>query len=153
MPVLPTANLPSAKPIFQSSSFFASCHAATLLELPDRTLLAAWFAGTQEGAPDVAIWLARFTDGAWSEPMRVADHPDVPLWNPVLFLHPTGRVWLFYKIAPTIPAWTGAYISSRDGGRTWSAPTILPAGLMGPAKNKPITLSNGAILCGSSSES
>jgi len=42
--------------------------------------------------------------------------------------------------------------TSSDGGRTWSAPTMLPAGLIGPAKNKPITLSNGEILCGTSHE-
>jgi hypothetical protein len=42
---------------------------------------------------------------------------------------------------------------SFDGGQTWSTPTYLPAGLIGPAKNKPITLSNGDVLCGTSSES
>jgi predicted neuraminidase len=44
------------------------------------------------------------------------------------------------------------YRTSVDGGDTWSAPTMLPAGLIGPAKNKPITLSNGDILCGTSHE-
>ncbi len=44
-------------------------------------------------------------------------------------------------------------IKSHDGGQTWSTPTVLPAGLLGPAKNKPIILSNGDIVCGASIES
>jgi len=144
--------MPCPQPIFKPNPIYPSCHAATLVELPDGQLLAAWFAGTDEGHPDVAIWLACFDGEKWSEPVRVADEPGVPLWNPVLFRDQADVVWLFYKAGPTVPAWAGLYIKSSDGGQTWSAPTALPAGLVGPAKNKPITLSNGDILCGTSSE-
>jgi predicted neuraminidase len=82
----------------------------------------------------------------------VADVPDVPLWNPVLFRDRANGLWLFYKVGPTIAAWTGACLRSVDGGRAWSGPHYLPAGLLGPTKNKPITLSSGDILCGSSTE-
>lgn len=140
------------EPIFKPDPVYPSCHAATLVEL-DGHLLAAWFAGTHEGHPDVGIWLAHFDGAGWSEPAKVADEPGVPLWNPVLFRDNTDAVWLFYKAGPTVPAWTGIYIKSLDGGQTWSAPTTLAAGLLGPAKNKPIKLSNGDILCGTSSES
>jgi predicted neuraminidase len=141
------------EPIYRSQPRYPSCHAATLVELPDGHLLAAWFAGTHEGHPDVAIWLARFDGDGWSKPTMVADEPSVPLWNPVLFWDKTDTVWLFYKAAPAVPAWTGVYIKSFDGGQSWSTPAILPAGLLGPAKNKPIALSNGDTLCGTSSES
>lgn len=140
-------------PIFEPTIHYPSCHAATIVQLPDGQFLAAWFAGTYEGHSDVAIWLARFDGDHWSEPIKVADEPGVPLWNPVFFRDMTDRVWLFYKVGPSIPGWTGVYIRSFDGGRTWSTPTPLPAGLLGPAKNKPITLSNDDILCGTSSES
>lgn len=70
----------------------------------------------------------------------------------MLFRDDTATLWLFYKIGPSVPAWTGVSLTSQDGGRSWSAPVMLPAGLIGPAKNKPITLSNGDILCGTSSE-
>ncbi len=65
---------------------------------------------------------------------------------------PATSLWLFYKAGPTVPAWTGLFIRSSDGGHSWSSPVMLPAGLLGPAKNKPITLSNGDILCPTSSE-
>ncbi|MCD6291157.1 MAG: exo-alpha-sialidase [Anaerolineae bacterium] len=141
-----------SEPIFETIPGAPSSHASTIVALPDGRLLAAWFAGTHEKHPDVAIWLSRCDGGQWETPVRIADVPDVPLWNPVLFLDDEGVVWLFYKIGPEIPAWTGAYIRSVDGGETWSAPIFLPAGLLGPAKNKPILLSNGDILCGSSRE-
>jgi len=142
-----------SQPIFQPASLpFQQCHASTLVEAPNSDLLAAWFAGTCEGHPDVAIWLARFRKGKWDTAVKVVEVPGIPLWNPVLFRDRKDRLWLFYKVGPTIPAWTGAYLRSTDGGFHWSSPTYLPAGLLGPAKNKPITLSNGDILCGTSAE-
>ena len=142
-----------SEPIFESQPTHPSCHAATVVESGDGNLLAAWFAGAHEGHPDVAIWLARHDGTRWSEPCQVADEPDVPLWNPVLYRDPANVLWLFYKAGPSVPAWTGVYQQSHNEGQTWSAPTCLPAGLLGPAKNKPIALSNGDTLCGASCES
>jgi len=138
--------------IFTASLAFPSCHAATVVEAAPGSLLAAWFAGTHEGHPDVAIWLSRDEGAGWSAPVKIVDAPGVPLWNPVLFRDAAGVIWLFYKAGPSVPAWSGLYLQSRDAGRSWSAPIMLPAGLTGPAKNKPITLSNGDILCGASAE-
>ncbi len=138
--------------IFDPSPAIGSCHAATIVELADGDLMAAWFGGTHEGHADVAIWLARFDGDRWLAPVKIVDEADVPLWNPVLFRDSSDRVWLFYKAGPTIPAWSGVFIRSEDDGHTWSQPTLMPAGLLGPAKNKPITLSNGDILSPTSSE-
>ena len=55
-------------------------------------------------------------------------------------------------MSPTIVAWIGCLRVSRDDGETWGAIERLPAGLLGPIKNKPIAMSNGEILCGSSVE-
>jgi len=144
--------MPFAQPIFESNPTAPSCHGATIVEVTPDVFLAAWFAGTYEGHPDVGIWLARCEGGVWREPVKVADEPGVSHYNPVLFRDRTGTLWLFYKIGLSVPTWTGMHRTSSDGGRTWSAPTMLPAGLIGPAKNKPITLSNGEILCGTSHE-
>ena len=139
-------------PIFAPCSDYPSCHAATIVEAAPGLLLAAWFGGTHEGHPDVAIWLSRHDGAGWSAPIKLVEAPGVPLWNPVLFRDAAGVIWLFYKAGPTVPAWSGLYLQSTDAGRSWSAPVMLPAGLTGPAKNKPITLSNGDILCGASAE-
>jgi len=144
--------MPRSRAIFDAQPTHPSCHASTVVEVSDGHLLAAWFAGTHEGHADVAIWVARFDGTSWSDPVPVADEPGIPLWNPVLFCDSERTVWLFYKAGPSVPAWTGLYCKSADGGRTWSAPTALPAGLLGPAKNKPLLLSNGDILSGTSSE-
>lgn len=138
--------------IFEAGQHFASCHAATVVELSSGDLLSAWFAGSHEGHPDVGIWLSRFDGARWREPIEVVSVPGVPLWNPVLFRDRAGAVWLFYKAAPTIPAWTGAYLRSEDDGESWSVPCYLPAGLLGPIKNKPLTLSGGEILSPTSTE-
>lgn len=139
-------------PIFKPGPAYTSCHAATAVALAGGGLLAAWFAGTHEGHPDVAIWSSHYDGAEWSEPIRVADEPGVPLWNPVLFRDGANVIWLFYKAGPTVPAWTGLHLYSRDEGQTWSAPTVHPAGLIGPAKNKPLVVNDGAIVCGTSSE-
>ena len=41
---------------------------------------------------------------------------------------------------------------SKDDGLTRDKPVRLPAGYVGPVKNKPIELANGTLLCGSSLE-
>src|SRR5436190_24084774 len=43
--------------------------------------------------------------------------------------------------------------TSRDGGRTWSDARRLPDGILGPIKNKPVQLSDGSLVAGSSTES
>jgi predicted neuraminidase len=130
----------------------AMAHAATIVETPGNNLLAAWFGGTYEGHPDTSIWMVRQEHGRWGDAYQIADVPGVAMFNPVLFRDRQDTLWLFYKVGPSVPTWSGFYMTSRDDGRSWSEPAMLPAGLIGPAKNKPITLSNGDIICGSSRE-
>jgi predicted neuraminidase len=42
--------------------------------------------------------------------------------------------------------------TSTDGGTTWSAARRLPAGILGPIKNKPVQLASGELLCPTSNE-
>lgn len=131
---------------------FPSCHASTIEEMPDGDLLAAWFGGTDEGEDDVEIWLARKTPGgSWSAPEAVTDFPEIPLWNPVL-IQDAQKTWLFFKIGPSPREWVGGYRTSTDGGRTWGPITFLPAGQFGPIRAKPIVLSDGTLLSGTSVE-
>jgi predicted neuraminidase len=143
---------PAQEFIFTSAPF-SSAHASTIVELRNGDLLAAWFGGTHENAPDVAIWAARRTAGNWSAPYELVREPNIACWNPVLFHTKDGRLWLYYKFGPSARTWTGARLVSNDEARSWSQPEHLPAGLLGPIKDKPLVLPNGTIVSGTSVES
>ncbi|HTY89496.1 MAG TPA: sialidase family protein [Candidatus Acidoferrum sp.] len=135
---------------------FPSCHASTLAETKSG-LVAAWFGGTRERDPDVCIYVARNTNGHWSVPVEAANGVGfatnrLPCWNPVLFQPKSGPLLLFYKVGPSPATWWGMMMTSADDGQTWSKPVRLPDGILGPIKNKPLQLTNGDILCGSSTE-
>jgi predicted neuraminidase len=70
----------------------------------------------------------------------------------VLFQPVQGPLLLFYKVGPSPAAWWGMLITSADGGKTWSKPRRLPEGILGPIKNKPVLLTDGTLLCPSSTE-
>ncbi len=135
---------------------FPSCHASTIAETKDG-LIAAWFGGTDERDPDVGIWVARHEGGRWTPPVEVANGVEsptkrYPTWNPVLFQPKTGPLMLFYKVGPSPSTWWGMLMTSADAGKSWSPPRRLPAGIVGPIKNKAVQLANGDILSPTSSE-
>ncbi|NLV90820.1 MAG: exo-alpha-sialidase [Firmicutes bacterium] len=141
--------------IFTDERPFASCHASTLVVLPNQEILAAWFGGSEEGADDVAIWCSRRSQGKWSPPICIADEEGLPHWNPVLFSAPDGRIFLFYKVGKQIPSWQTRVMISEDQGETWSAPReLVPGdrGGRGPVKNKPIVAFDGTWLAPASIE-
>jgi len=136
---------------------FPACHASTIVELPEGRLLTAWFGGKDEGETDVGIWISHHDGKQWSAPVEVADGIDAggkrfPCWNPVLYRSPDGLLLLFYKVGPSPSRWWGLLKRSTDDGTTWSAAEKLPDGILGPIRNKPILLSGGVLLCGSSTE-
>ena len=147
------------------------CHSSSIVELREGELGATWFGGTNEPHVDNSIWFARTVDGEWQTPIEVADgsegeDTDLRTGNPVLFLpRETGApLLLFYKVVPLeigrASAWWGMMTMSKDGGRTWAEPWKLGTNgnlgsrphLIGPVKNKPVQLADGAILCPSSTE-
>lgn len=141
--------------IFEDAPF-ASAHASTIAETADG-LVAAWFGGPHEGHPEVGIWLAREAGGRWSRPVEVARGigrlgRSIPCWNPVLFQARAGPLLLFYKVGPSPRRWWGMLTRSTDGGRSWAPANRLPRGILGPIKNKPVALVDGALLCPSSTE-
>jgi len=75
------------------------CHGSSITELPNQDLLVAWFYGSGERtADDVAIMGSRYNhkSGTWSEPFVLADVPDFPDINPVLFIDGESRLWLVW---------------------------------------------------------
>lgn len=107
-----------------------SAHAATLAELPDGRIAAAWFAGTREGAADVAIWFSLREPAGWTAPRaivtRLGTMADTrahirKLGNPVLFAD-GGRLHLWF-VSAGIGGWAGSAINhavSDNGGANWS---------------------------------
>ncbi len=139
-----------------SKAPFPSAHASTIVETRDG-LLAAWFGGSEEGHPDVGIWVSRHDGAGWSAPVEVAnglqsDGTRHPCWNPVLFQPSRGPLLLFYKVGPNPREWWGLARTSADQGRSWSDPIRLPAGILGPIRAKPVELAGGELLAGSSTE-
>jgi predicted neuraminidase len=135
---------------------FPECHASTIAESKGG-MVAAWFGGTKEKNPDVGIWVSRRENGKWTVPVEVANGVEsaekrYPTWNPVLHQPKSGPLLLFYKVGPSPSTWWGMMMTSTDGGKTWSKPARLPDGIAGPIKNKPVELSNGELLCPSSTE-
>jgi sialate O-acetylesterase len=136
---------------------FPSCHASTIVETSNKTMIAAWFGGTHERHKDVGIWTSRIENGQWTTPVEVANGVQnatlrYPTWNPVLFQMPKGDLLLFYKVGPSPSEWWGMLKRSTDGGITWSEAEKLPEGILGPIKNKPVLLADGTLLCPTSSE-
>jgi predicted neuraminidase len=148
--------LVSSEFVYDDNPPTRSCHASTIVEA--RTgFLAAWFGGTDEGHPDVCVYLARLENGRWSKPARVLDGVQddgkrYPCWNPVLFRPRGGPILLFAKVGPSPSKWWGVVTTSEDDGESWSKPRRLPEGILGPIKNKPIELAEGPLLCPSSQE-
>lgn len=130
---------------------YPSCHASTIVETPEG-YVAAWFGGTYEKYPDVCIYSARFVDGKWTTPEKVADGVEPkyltknPCWNPVLFRLDNGDVVLYYKVGPCYTKWFGMYIVSKDNGKTWGEPQRINRNLFGPIKNKPFRTDHGDLL-------
>ena len=134
---------------------FPSCHALTIIQ-NGKGLMASWFGGTAERNPDVGIWVSRYEKSGWTAPVEVVNgiqHKGkrYPCWNPVLF-NSGKEILLFYKVGPSPSTWWGELITSPDKGKTWSVPRRLPEDIFGPIKNKPVQLSNGELLCPSSTE-
>lgn len=144
---------PSGEFIFEvGSTSFPSSHASTVVELKGGGLMAAWFGGTYERAPDVAIWASRRVNGVWTAPVELEREKDMPSWNPVLFHTKDGRLWLYYKVGPSPSNWSAGRMYSNDEGVTWSKSERLPAGLLGPIRAKPLVLADGTIVSGTSFE-
>jgi len=135
---------------------FPQCHASTIT--PTKSgLLAAWFGGTHEKNDDVEIWISHFDGKRWSSVRSVANGIQnknfrYPCWNPVLFTQPDGEIQLFFKVGANPREWWGELITSEDDGKTWSNPIKLPEGFVGPIKNKPELLTDGRLLCPTSTE-
>lgn len=106
-----------------------SSHASFLMPLSDGALGCVWFAGTNEGQPDVSIYFSRLEQGSdsWSAPQKVSDDPTRSEQNPVLFPAPDGKLWLLYT-SQDLSGQGSSVVKRRissDNGRTWGEIDVL----------------------------
>ncbi len=139
--------------IFEPMPSHPMAHASTLTELPDRSLLCAFYAGTYETSPDQAIFIAQANkrrNGCWewTSPRKLVDTTQKADGNPVLFTSPNGIVWLFFVTLQGI-GWSSSLLfamNSLDGGETWSETKLLSAVRGTMPRTKPLVLRDGAWL-------
>jgi predicted neuraminidase len=90
-------------------------HSSSIVECPNGDMLACWFHGSGERtADDVVIQGARLKKGRkkWSPVFLMADTPDFPDCNPVLFIDQKERLWLFW-IAVRANGWEHSILKYR----------------------------------------
>jgi predicted neuraminidase len=95
---------------------------------------AVWYAGSREGAKDVAIYFAERSTGSggqWSDPVPVVTRSSASeelrrhvkkVGNPIIFKMSGEDIGLIY-VSVSVGGWSGSSLNlktSRDGGRTWS---------------------------------
>ncbi len=122
-----------------------SCHAATMAFYKGQPVF-SWFGGSREGDPDCSIYLQ------YNGKVLSLANDGLPKWNPILFPY-NDKLFLFIKSGVFCDRWQTFIMDISnlfDSGKI-SGVSMLPAGLNGPVKTKPI-VKNGIIYCGSSVE-
>jgi len=131
-----------------------SVHASTI-EFWNNHPVFSWFGGTQEGGHDTAIYVYNLQNK--EDYVVVGDRDTMPRWNPILFAF-NEKLFLFEKIGQFCDRWQtfiheiSEWDSNIPSKQIRATAQILPAGLNGPVKTKPLLTKNGNIVCGSSVE-
>jgi len=109
-------------------------HASSIIECPNGDLLACWYHGSGERtANDVMIQGARLRKGEtkWGPVFIMADSPEHPDCNPVLFIDRKDRLFLFWVLVQA-NRWEASILKYRisteyqnDGPPVWSWQDII----------------------------
>ena len=109
----------SGEPFFQQNSIFPlqdkHVHASSIIEAPNGDLLSCWFHGSGERtANDVLIKGSRLKKGSnkWDDVFDMADTPNLPDCNPVLWIDNNEKLWLFW-IAVRANRWENSMLRFR----------------------------------------
>ncbi len=136
-------------------------HVASLCELPEGSLAAAWYAGSHEGSQDVSIYFATRplrNQSSWSQPRAIVTRDSAAqelnryirkIGNSVLFSDASGKLWLLY-VTVSVGGWSGSSLNlktSTDGGQSWTPSqrlTLSPFfNVSELVKNRPVLLNDG----------
>lgn len=109
-------------------------HSSSLVELTNGDILVVWFQGSGERkADDVKIMGSRlkFGSNSWESPFEMADTPNIPDCNPVLYLNEKHELYLFY-VAVRANKWENAILRYKksknfngEGAPIWNWQEII----------------------------
>ncbi len=135
-----------AEMIFKPSLRFPRCHSSMIIALPDGSLMAAWWNGSEEAGKDLVIRACRRPAGkeTWEPPWIIADTPDTTEGNPVFFAASHDELWLFYRAG--FPWAKIMWMKSPDMGKTWGKPAVFLDEPGWTLRNRILRLSNGDII-------
>jgi|LSQX01.1.fsa_nt_gb predicted neuraminidase len=134
--------------IFHGTTERPSCHCASIAERPGGGLFATWYAGSREGAADVAILCATHDGERWEEPRVLFDPPERPGGNTVVYRH-DDSLWHFVDVIEGPEGWESAVLyllRSHDGGETWTEAQVFDEEFGIMVRHAPIQLSGGRLL-------
>ena len=139
------------------------CHASSITAAGKDRMVSVWYAGSREGARDVALYMSFFDEkkNSWSSTEVLINREDSSrelnryvkkIGNPVIFNDRKDRLYLFYSTV-SIGGWSGTSINykiSLDRGTTWTASRKMVLSpflnLTNNVKNKGIVLDDGSIV-------
>lgn len=125
-------------------------HPASITELANGDLYIAYYGGSDEYGEDTAVYGSRQKKGdtAWTAPQVIADTPDHPDGNPVVWQAPDGIVWLFYNNIYGKTWSDGRVLAkiSKDGASTWSDSMVISFEPGSMVRGQPIVLKSGDYL-------
>ena len=111
-----------------------SAHVSSICELPGGKMAAVWYAGSREGARDVALYVSSRDAGltnTWTTPVSAGTHEAAgdetfryvkKVGNAILFAGTNGHLHMLY-VTTGFGGWSCSQLnlkSSSDGGATWS---------------------------------
>jgi predicted neuraminidase len=139
------------------------CHASSITSAGKDRMVSVWYAGSREGAKDVALYRSFLDEkkNSWSSAEVLINRENSSgelkryvkkIGNPVIFSDKKDRLYLFYSTV-SIGGWSGASVNykvSLDRGVTWTASRKMVLSpflnLTNNVKNKGIVLDDGSIV-------
>lgn len=131
--VTPGKDAPFYREKLASGGKTKEVHAAKGFYSPsDNILHSYWYGGSEEGAGDVSVYMAKYSNNRWFSSRKVIGPGKVQtdtlrftrkVGNPVAYHWPDGEIWLFF-VSVSVGGWGGSsinLISSEDDGHSWSS--------------------------------
>lgn len=116
--------------IFEKDPTHPSCHCSVIQELPNKQLMAVWYAGKSEAHKTVGLKASwKEIDGdSWSKPELIWKTPKKADGNAVIIFY-QGKLHMYFNtIHGLLFPWTKVILQkivSEDFGHTWSEPKVL----------------------------